>query len=55
MAGGISSENIIEALSFQPLGVDINSGVEIAPGKKDPVKLQTIFQQIVSYKQVSEI
>ncbi len=55
LAGGISSENIIEALSFQPLGVDINSGVEIAPGKKDPVKLQAIFQQIVSYKQVSEV
>ncbi|UNM96887.1 bifunctional indole-3-glycerol-phosphate synthase TrpC/phosphoribosylanthranilate isomerase TrpF [Ignatzschineria rhizosphaerae] len=54
LAGGISSQNIEEALSFQPLGVDINSGVESAPGKKDAAKLQEIFQQIVSYKQVSE-
>lgn len=55
LAGGISSDNIAEALSFQPLGVDINSGVESAPGKKDPAKLQEIFQQIVSYKQVVEV
>ena len=53
LAGGISSQNIVKALGFQPLGVDINSGVESAPGKKDPAKLQEIFQQIVSYKQVS--
>lgn len=52
LAGGISSQNIEEALSFQPLGVDINSGVESMPGQKDPQKLQDIFQQIISYKQV---
>lgn len=55
LAGGISSQNIVEALSFQPLGIDMNSGVESAPGKKDPEKLQAIFQKIVSYKQVADV
>lgn len=51
LAGGISSANIEAALSYQPLGVDINSGVENAPGQKDPIKLQQIFEKIVNYKQ----
>lgn len=51
LAGGISSENIEDALRYQPLGVDINSGVESAPGIKDAAKLETIFQQIKQYKQ----
>lgn len=53
LAGGISSHNIEEALSFHPLGVDINSGVESEPGKKDATKLQKIFAQIVEYKRQS--
>lgn len=52
LAGGISSENIEDALRYQPLGVDINSGVESAPGIKDAAKLARIFQQITQYKQV---
>ncbi|MHC5226032.1 bifunctional indole-3-glycerol-phosphate synthase TrpC/phosphoribosylanthranilate isomerase TrpF [Ignatzschineria sp. LJL83] len=51
LAGGIASSNVEEALSYQPLGLDINSGVESAPGKKDADKLTEIFQKIVKYKQ----
>lgn len=51
LAGGISSDNIEEALGYEPLGVDINSGVEASPGQKDPLKLTQIFEQIVDFKQ----
>lgn len=47
MAGGLNSSNVIEALSrFQPLGVDVASGVEQSAGKKDIGKL-TQFCQLV--------
>ena len=37
LAGGLSQENIVAALeSCQPDGVDLNSGLEIAPGQKSP-------------------
>lgn len=52
LAGGISSENIEDALRYKPLGVDINSGVESSPGIKDPQKLTAIFKQIVNFKKI---
>lgn len=40
LAGGITSENILERLQLcTPDIIDINSGVEIAPGKKDQEKI----------------
>ena len=40
IAGGLNSENVAKALGiFQPWGVDVVSGVEQAPGKKEPAKL----------------
>mgnify|MGYP006308635277 FL=1 len=35
LAGGINPDNYSLAISYQPYAVDINSGVEKAPGKKD--------------------
>jgi phosphoribosylanthranilate isomerase len=40
-AGGLSPANIVEALrALRPWGVDTASGVEAAPGRKDPAKVR---------------
>jgi phosphoribosylanthranilate isomerase len=47
LAGGLNPGNIEEALSsVHPYGVDINSGVEIRPGEKNPHKMRQIVQII---------
>ena len=41
LAGGLTPENVAEAIALvQPYAVDISSGVEAFPGKKDPQKLR---------------
>ncbi|MGD0829313.1 MAG: phosphoribosylanthranilate isomerase [Terracidiphilus sp.] len=40
-AGGLTPENVSEAIStLRPWGVDAVSGVETAPGRKDPAKVR---------------
>lgn len=47
LAGGLTPENIVEAAqTVQPYAIDINSGVESAPGKKDKVKLRRLFENL---------
>jgi phosphoribosylanthranilate isomerase len=49
LAGGLTPENIAEAMKkVQPYAMDVNSGVESAPGKKDKNKLERLFKAIRS-------
>ncbi len=49
LAGGLSPENAQQAATLGCLGLDLNSGVESAPGKKDMQKLQAAFNAIRNY------
>ena len=41
LAGGLDADNVVEALeTVDPAGVDVCSGVEAQPGRKDPAKLE---------------
>ncbi|RJG51185.1 bifunctional indole-3-glycerol-phosphate synthase TrpC/phosphoribosylanthranilate isomerase TrpF [Motilimonas pumila] len=49
LAGGISPDNANEAANQDCLGLDLNSGVESAPGIKDQQKLDSAFAAIRKY------
>lgn len=46
LAGGITPENAVEAVEVGAYGIDICSGIESSPGKKDHEKMQKLFDNI---------
>ncbi|OAN18334.1 bifunctional indole-3-glycerol phosphate synthase/phosphoribosylanthranilate isomerase [Photobacterium jeanii] len=50
LAGGLTPDNVNAAAQLGCRGLDLNSGVESAPGKKDKTKLDAAFAAIKSIK-----
>jgi phosphoribosylanthranilate isomerase len=44
LSGGLQPGNVADAIAaVKPYGIDVSSGVEASPGRKDPTKLRALF------------
>ena len=47
LAGGIDPSNVVEAVTtVRPFAIDLSSGVESAPGIKDPARMKALFEAL---------
>jgi len=51
LAGGLTPDNVAQAIrTARPQAVDVGSGVEAGPGKKDPEKLRKFFEALREFR-----
>ena len=47
LSGGINPENVEKAIArVRPFAIDVASGIEVAPGRKDPAKMKAFVRQV---------
>lgn len=55
LAGGLTADNVGDAIErVNPWGVDVSTGVEAAPGKKDPIELRYFINNAKAYENDEE-
>lgn len=54
LAGGLTCKNVRQAIeTVRPYAVDVSSGVERAPGKKDPIRLARFLREVSAFPDFS--